>query len=92
VDVGTGAVELANHLTRADDLVHLRSIVGTAEQRRVIVGVDFPLGYPAGTAAALGLAGCEPWLARWRHLAASIHDGERKENDRLTVAASLNAR
>src|SRR5207248_2501180 len=38
-----------------------------AAGRRVLVGFDFPYGYPAGLAAALGLAGPEPaWLRTWR--------------------------
>ena len=51
-----------------------------------LVGVDFSLGYPAGTAAALGLGGT-PWSAMWAMLAEQIVDDDRNGNNRFTVAA-----
>lgn len=61
--------------------------------RRVLVGVDFPLGYPAGSAAALGLAsGAPPWRRLWDELARRIHDDAANGNNRFAVAAELNAR
>ena len=45
----------------------LRQFVAGGE--RVLVGFDFPYGYPAGFAAALDLTG-PPWLAVWRYLVA----------------------
>ena len=70
--------------------------------RRVLVGVDFALGYPAGFAAAAGLgpgdtadAGASPspaWRAVWNHLEAAIHDGTDNANNRVDVATNLNRR
>ena len=54
-----------------------------------LIGVDFSLGYPAGTAAALGVRGA-PWSAMWAMLAEQIVDDERNRNNRFAVAAELN--
>jgi hypothetical protein len=68
----------------------LRHFVARGE--RVLVGFDFPYGYPAGLAAALGLTG-PPWLAMWQYLAARVQDdGETNANNRFRVAAGINAR
>ena len=58
---------------------------------RVLVGVDFPLGYPAGTAAALGLAGA-PWVAMWGLLTELVRDDASNRNNRFEVASRLNER
>lgn len=71
---------------------------------RTLVGVDFSLGYPAGTAAVLGLdadidpdAGSSPstaassWRAMWDLLELEIVDDGRNANNRFEVAARLNA-
>ncbi len=60
-----------------------------AEGLRVLVGCDFPYGYPAGLAGALGLAG-PPWRALWDLLAARIEDTPANRNNRFAVAAELN--
>lgn len=57
--------------------------------QRVLVSFDFPFGYPAGFAAALGLKG---WRDTWGLLEELIHDGPRNENNRFRAAAELNAR
>jgi len=59
--------------------------------RSVLAGFDFPFGYPAGFAAALGLDG-QAWRAVWDLLAAEIRDGSCNENNRFEVAARLNER
>ncbi len=56
---------------------------------RTLLGVDFSLGFPAGTAAACGLIGL-PWQAMWNHLGASIVDDHSNANNRFEVAAGLN--
>jgi precorrin-8X/cobalt-precorrin-8 methylmutase len=60
-----------------------------AAQERVVVGFDFPLGYPAGFAAALGLRG---WRDTWAELGRLVVDGADNSNNRFAVAAELNAR
>lgn len=67
--------------------------------RRVLVGFDFPLGYPAGLARALGLEG-PSWRATWRLLrdpGASLPGAPENRyatvdnaNNRFAVAAALN--
>jgi hypothetical protein len=64
-----------------------------AAGRRVLVGFDFPYGYPAGLAAALGLPGSgPPWQRTWSALARSIVDGADNRSNRFEVAAAWNAR
>jgi hypothetical protein len=91
LDVRSGASELVNLPIRAAAeawlLDHLVRSTG-----RVLVGFDFPFGYPAGFATAAGVTGTTPWLAAWRHLAGSVHDDESNRSNRFEVAAGLNAR
>ena len=56
-----------------------------------LIAVDFSLGYPAGTAAALGLTGAE-WSAMWDLIADRVTDDDRNVNNRFAVAAELNER
>jgi len=59
---------------------------------RVLIGFDFPYGYPQGFAAALGLEG-PAWNAIWRYLAGNVQDASRtNENNRFEVASGMNAR
>jgi precorrin-8X/cobalt-precorrin-8 methylmutase len=71
--------------------VYLRDLLAAAvaARERVLVGFDFPLGYPAGFAAALGLAG---WRETWAELSRLVVDDARNANNRFAVAAALNAR
>jgi len=63
-----------------------------ADGERVLVGLDFPYGYPAGFAAALGLTG-PPWLSLWQYLAERVHDDrDTNASNRFQVAAVINAR
>ena len=77
---------------------HLAELAARHACRRVLIGVDFPLGYPAGFAAAAGLAGpagldgSPAWLATWQYLAQAIDDDHRNRNNRWHVAADLNER
>lgn len=81
----------ANPPTRALARVAIADRVAAlvADGKRVLVGCDFPFGYPAGLAAALGLAG-PPWRAVWDLLAAEIQDAPTNRNNRFAVAAMLN--
>jgi precorrin-8X/cobalt-precorrin-8 methylmutase len=71
----------------------LAEILAAAAERRerVLLGFDFPFGYPAGFARRLGLLGT-PWRALWNELAGLLNDNERNQNDRFEVGASLNRR
>ena len=57
--------------------------------RRVLVGFDFPFGYPAGVAERL--TGKASALALWDWLAERIEDGPDNDNNRYAVAAAINA-
>jgi hypothetical protein len=62
------------------------------QDQMVLVGFDFPFGYPAGTAAALGLTDTPEWSRLWRELASLIFDGDDNTNNRFEVAADINRR
>jgi precorrin-8X/cobalt-precorrin-8 methylmutase len=85
------AVELVNPPTRHAAIEHLSDLLASHAGERVLVGIDVPLGYPSGTAAALGLRGV-PWRATWRLLRDRVADDETNRNDRFEVAGELNAR
>jgi len=85
-----GSVVVENPATRADAFGRLTSIVEAAVDSTTLIGVDFSLGYPAGTARALGCTGV-PWHAMWTLLADSIVDDERNGNNRFEFAAECNA-
>ena len=59
--------------------------------QRVLIGFDFPFGYPAGFAARLGLSG-PPWRAVWEEIARLVSDDEHNANNRFDVAAAMNER
>jgi precorrin-8X/cobalt-precorrin-8 methylmutase len=62
-----------------------------ARDRRVLLGVDFALGYPKGFAERV--VPKEPnWRGLWKLLAADIVDGRDNANNRFEVAAALNKR
>ncbi len=63
----------------------------TTKHERIVLGFDFPFGYPAGFAARLGLAG-QPWRAVWDELARLLDDRPDNHNNRFAVAAALNER
>ena len=57
--------------------------------RRVLVGFDFPFGYPAGTAVRLGCPGL-PWRHMWQVLADRVVDDHTNKNNRIDVAEDFN--
>src|ERR1700730_16086448 len=63
-----------------------------ARGERVLLGFDFPFGYPAGFAGRLGLNGAPPSRAVWDEIASRLKDAENNNNDRFTVAAEFNRR
>src|SRR5437868_12212373 len=72
----------------------LRTLVAeaTARGERVLLGFDFPFGYPAGFAQRLGLTAIPPWRAVWDEISARLTDQENNRNDRFSVAAEFNRR
>jgi precorrin-8X/cobalt-precorrin-8 methylmutase len=84
---------LVNPATRHTARTLLSDWLATAMSgnARVLIGFDFPFGYPAGFAARLGLAGL-PWRAVWDEIARLVSDDEHNSNNRFDVAAALNER
>ena len=82
---------LVNPATRHAAKTLLAEWLATAMSRnaRVLMGFDFPFGYPAGFAARLGLSG-PPWRAVWDEIARLVSDDEHNLNNRFDVAAALN--
>ncbi len=64
----------------------------TARGDKVLLGFDFSFGYPAGTAAALGLDTdrVPPWKAIHDHLFAKVREKPDNSNARFAIAASMN--
>ena len=87
----TGAESVTNLPTRRAAESFLVEHLGADRTATTLVGVDFSLGYPAGTAAALALEGT-PWSAVWALLARCVTDDDRNANNRFAVAAELNRR
>ncbi|MEX2626043.1 MAG: hypothetical protein WD225_04120 [Ilumatobacteraceae bacterium] len=89
LDVVTGDLHLENHPTRRAAGTALRATLVGAADRRVLVGLDVPYGYPAGFAACLPDPG-EGWRSVWDLLVAEVRDDEHNRNNRFELAARLN--
>lgn len=61
-----------------------------AAGRRVLMGFDFPFGYPKGFSRRV--AGSDDPLVLWDWLAERITDTDRNENNRFDVAEEINAK
>ncbi|HYF22262.1 MAG TPA: cobalamin biosynthesis protein CbiG [Caulobacteraceae bacterium] len=85
------AYESHNPATRAEAEALLRTILSDHARRgeRVLLGFDFCLGLPRGTAERLKLAG-EPWAATWKFLGQNVVDKPDNTNNRFQVAAKIN--
>lgn len=80
------------HRTRRHAAGHVRGrlVAHVGAGRRVLVGFDFPYGYPAGLASFVARDGAPPWRAVWDRLTERITDDEQNRNNRFEVAADLN--
>jgi len=86
-----------NPSTRANAIRQIRAalIESVNAGLHALVGFDFPYGYPANFAQALGLdrAGDgEPWIKTWKLIARLMQDDDHNRNNRFEVAAMLNQR
>lgn len=83
--------EAHNPAARAEGLALLREILADLHRRgdRVLLCVNFPLGFPRGSARRLGLSG-EAWSALWDFLGKNIVDKADNSNNRFQVAAKMN--
>lgn len=86
------AFEAHNPATRAAAEKLLEDILGDLRRKRerVLVGFDFPLGFPRGTAAALNLSGAAPWRQMLDFVAKEVKDKPTNENNRFQVGAKMN--
>jgi hypothetical protein len=85
------AFEAHNPATRRDAEGLLESILSDLRRKgeRALVGFDFPLGFPRGTAAALKLEG-DPWRALMDFVAKEVKDRPDNANNRFQVGAKMN--
>lgn len=85
------AFEAHNPATRGQAEQTLEGILEDLRRKRerVLVGFDFPLGFPRGTAAALKLKG-EPWRALLDFVAKEVKDKPDNTNNRFQVGAKMN--
>lgn len=84
--------ETHNVATRAEGEALLASLLADHRKRgdRVLVGFDFCLGFPQGTAGRLGLKGEPAWSETWKFLAQNVVDKPDNTNNRYQVAAKMN--
>jgi hypothetical protein len=85
------AFEAHNPSTRAEAETLLNSVLDDLKRKseRALVGFDFPLAFPRGTAAALKLEG-EPWRALMDFIAREVKDKPNNANNRFQVGAKMN--
>ena len=82
---------LHNIPTRSAATEWLRGHLYSSSQagNRILVGFDFPFGYPTGTASALGMQGPQ-WRNIWQLLFEGLSDNPNNENNRFDLAEYLN--
>ncbi len=83
--------EAFNPATRAEAMTQLKAIMADLRKRgdRILLGVNFALGFPRGTSARLDLKGT-PWEAMWDFLGKNVVDKADNSNNRFQVAAKMN--
>ena len=91
VQTGSSGLLRHNPATRHQAMAQLRAVLRDELERgaRVLLGVDFALGYPRGLAQALGLEG-PAWRALWEEWRRRVRDAQDNGNNRFEVAAALN--
>ena len=90
-DTETGKTRAPEYVrTRYEAVEQLAILVAGEldEGRRVLVGFDFPFGYPAGVAERL--TGRASGFELWGWLAHRIEDAKDNDNNRYEVAAKIN--
>lgn len=89
--VASNEVSTSYYRTRADAEAALHRTVTKAVKSgdRLLIGFDFPFGYPVGFASRI--TGQPGALALWDWMARSISDGPKNDNCRFETAAAINA-
>lgn len=77
--------------TRAAAVTALAQVLATevAAGRRVLIGFDFPFGYPAGVARRI--CGSHRAMDLWAWFARTVRDGPDNDCNRFEIAAGINA-
>lgn len=85
------AFEAHNPPTRTEAERVLNGVLDDLKRKseRALVGFDFPLAFPRGTAAALRLKG-EPWRTLMDFAAKEVKDKPDNSNNRFQVGAKMN--
>ena len=88
------AFESFNPPTRAEAETRLTAVLDDLRKRseRVLIGFDFPLGFPRGFSKALNLTGEHPWRAVWDQLDKMVKDKPNNVNNRFGAASEINRR
>ncbi|MDR3506553.1 MAG: cobalamin biosynthesis protein CbiG [Caulobacteraceae bacterium] len=88
------AFESFNPATRAEAEAKLAVILDDLKKRgeRVLLGFDFPLGFPRGLAHGLNLNGAAPWRAVWDQIDKMVKDKPDNTNNRFGAASEINRR
>jgi len=88
------AFESFNIATRAEAEKKLASILDDLKKlgQRVLLGFDFPLGFPRGFAPALNLTAEPRWRAVWDQVDKMVKDKADNTNNRFGVASEINRR
>ncbi len=76
--------------TRDSALTELADLLAdeVAQNRRVLIGFDFPFGYPAGVAKRI--CGSDRALDLWQWFADAVTDGPDNQSNRFDIAAQIN--
>lgn len=77
--------------TKATSLVRDLLVDQTGSGKRVLVGFDFPYGYPTGLGQLLATDGVRAWRAVWDFLGSAIADDAANKSNRFMAASQLNA-
>ena len=85
---------LERHATRLQAIERTGSLLDRwlGQDKRVLFGIDAPLGFPTGFAQGLGLEGPSPWRALHRHFAEALTDDADNGHNALEVVARCNRR
>jgi hypothetical protein len=83
--------ESFNPATRGEASQRLNAVLDDLKTRneKVLLGLDFALGFPSGTAAMLKLKE-QNWAGLWSFLAANVVDKADNTNNRFAVASKMN--
>ena len=82
-----GGEIIENPPTRVAAYKRIRALLLQYSKLRILVGMDFPYGYPAGLADRLGVC-C--WIGIWNEWHNRISDKDDNSNNRFGVATDLN--